>query len=66
MNRIYKTIWNAARGCLVVVNEAVKTLGGQSSGGRAKQGSQHLATPVKQLHLKNSLQTKKSVLALII
>ena len=66
MNRIYKTIWNAARGCLVVVNEAVKTLGGQSSGGRAKQGSQHLATPVKHLHLKNSLQTKKSVLALII
>ena len=66
MNRIYKTIWNAARGCLVVVNEAVKTLGGQSSGGRAKQGNQHLAAPVKPLHLKNSLSHKKTALAVAI
>lgn len=55
MNRIYKCIWNAVRGCFVVVNEAVKTLGGQSSGGRAKQGSQHFVALVKPLHLKKSL-----------
>ena len=33
MNRIYKTVWNAVRRCLVVVNEAAMKQGSSTLGG---------------------------------
>lgn len=33
MNRIYKTVWNAVRRCLVVVNEAAMRQGSSGAGG---------------------------------
>ena len=47
MNKIYKTVWNAVRRCLVVVNEAAKSLGGQSSGSGRPQGSICLQSPAE-------------------
>lgn len=47
MNKIYKTVWNALRHCLVVVNEATKSLGGQSSGSGRHQGSICAQTPAR-------------------
>lgn len=39
MNRIFKTVWNALRRCLVAVNEGVSSRGGQSSAsGLVKRG----------------------------
>lgn len=36
MNRIYKTVWNAVRRCLVVVNEAAMRQGSSGAGGGNK------------------------------
>ncbi len=36
MNRIYKTVWNAVRRCLVVVNEAAMRQGSSGMGGGNK------------------------------
>ena len=54
MNKIYKTVWNALRHCLVVVNEATKSLGGQSSGSGRHQGSICAQTPAR-----HRIQSKK-------
>lgn len=54
MNKIYKTVWNALRHCLVVVNEATKSLGGQSSGSGRHQGSICAQTPAR-----HGIQSKK-------
>ncbi len=58
MNKIYKTVWNALRHCLVVVNEATKSLGGQSSGSGRHQGSICAQTPAR-----HRIQSKKCFLA---
>lgn len=47
MNRIYKTVWNALRHCLVAVNEAVIGRGGQSSASGIVKGGAHIAPVVK-------------------
>lgn len=67
MNKIYKTVWNAVRHCLVVVNEAAKSLGGQSSGSGHQKGYVCLSHAASSgMQSKKCLQTKKSVLTLII
>ncbi len=40
MNRIYKTVWNAVRRCLVVVNEAAQRQGssGNLAGNKVQMG----------------------------
>lgn len=58
MNKIYKTVWNAVRRCLVVVNEATKSLGGQSSGSGRHQGSICAQTPAR-----HGIQSKKCFLS---
>lgn len=45
MNRIYKTVWNAVRRCLVAVNEGVSGRGKQSSASGIVQGG-GLALPM--------------------
>lgn len=60
MNKIYKTVWNALRHCLVVVNEATKSLGGQSSGSGRHQGSICAQTPAR-----HGIQSKKCCLSKI-
>ena len=59
MNKIYKTVWNALRHCLVVVNETTKSLGGQSSGSGRQQGSICAQTPAR-----HGIQSKKCFLCL--
>ena len=54
MNKIYKTVWNALRHSLVVVNETTKSLGGQSSGSGRQQGSICAQTPAR-----HGIQSKK-------
>lgn len=39
MNRIYKTVWNAVRRCLVVVNEAAMKQGSSTLGGGGESRS---------------------------
>jgi hypothetical protein len=39
MNRIYKTVWNAVRRCLVVVNEAAMKQGNSTLGGGGESRS---------------------------
>ena len=58
MNKIYKTVWNALRHCLVVVNETTKSLGGQSSGSGRQQGSICAQTPAR-----HGIQSKKCFLS---
>ena len=38
MNKIYKVVWNAARGCYVVASELVKTHQGKKS---TRRGGEH-------------------------
>ena len=65
MNKIYKTVWNAVRRCLVVVNEATKSLGGQSSGSGRHQGSICAQTPARHgIQSKKCLGFKKSALSI--
>ena len=61
MNKIYKTVWNALRHSLVVVNETTKSLGGQSSGSGRQQGSICAQTPARHgIQSKKCLSFKKS------
>ena len=67
MNKIYKTVWNALRHSLVVVNEATKSLGGQSSGSGRQQGSICAQTPARHgIQSKKCLASQFSVLTLLV
>ena len=47
MNKIYKVVWNATRGCYVVASELVKTHQGNKS---TRRGGKKTSFPVQGRH----------------
>ncbi|WP_373691820.1 ESPR domain-containing protein, partial [Parasutterella secunda] len=54
MNKVYKTVWNALRHCLVVVSEATKSASQRGSTSYANGSEVGVSSPMKSVGFKHS------------